>query len=123
MNKGETKNALAPGVFFNRLGEPPDPKFENQRYRASGLNLVVAAIFLWNTVYLERTFKELCEASQLVKDSLLRHLSPLGLEHIKDRPIQIRRWLPRGRTASRDRYETIPAPVAMMMERRYMGTQ
>jgi len=28
--------------------------FEQQRYRASGLNLVTAAIVLWNTVYLER---------------------------------------------------------------------
>jgi Transposase and inactivated derivatives, TnpA family len=29
-----------------------DRGFENQRYRASGLNLVVDAIVLWNTVYL-----------------------------------------------------------------------
>ena len=41
-------------VFFNRLGELRDRSFENQRYRASGLNLVVAAIVLWNTVYLGR---------------------------------------------------------------------
>jgi TnpA family transposase len=26
--------------------------FEKQRYRVSGLNLVTAAIVLWNTVYL-----------------------------------------------------------------------
>ena len=31
-----------------------DRSFEAQRHRASGLNLVVAAIILWNTVYLER---------------------------------------------------------------------
>ncbi|HDD8738138.1 TPA: Tn3 family transposase, partial [Escherichia coli] len=31
-----------------------DRSFEQQRYRASGLNLVTAAIVLWNTVYLER---------------------------------------------------------------------
>jgi hypothetical protein len=37
-------------VFLNRLGEIRDRSFENQRYRASGLNLVVAAIILWNTV-------------------------------------------------------------------------
>ena len=54
LNKGEAKNALARAVFFNRLGELRDRTFENQRYRASGLNLVVAAIVLWNTVYLER---------------------------------------------------------------------
>ena len=54
LNKGEARNALARAVFFNRLGEIRDRSFENQRYRASGLNLVVAAITLWNTVYLER---------------------------------------------------------------------
>ena len=82
LNKGEAKNALARAVFFNRLGELRDRTFENQRCRASGLNLVVAAIVLWNTVYLERAIKGLREAGQLVKDSLLTHLSPLGWEHI-----------------------------------------
>jgi TnpA family transposase len=43
---------LARAVFFNRLGEIRDRSFEQQRYRASGLNLVTAAIVLWNTVYL-----------------------------------------------------------------------
>jgi hypothetical protein len=65
LNKGEAKNALARAVFFNRLGELRDRSFENQRYRASGLNLVVAAIVLWNTVYLERAIKGLREAGQL----------------------------------------------------------
>ncbi|WP_142244795.1 Tn3 family transposase, partial [Klebsiella pneumoniae] len=54
LNKGEARNALARAVFFNRLGEIRDRSFEQQRYRASGLNLVTAAVVLWNTVYLER---------------------------------------------------------------------
>jgi Tn3 transposase DDE domain len=82
LSKGEAKNALARAVFFNRLGELRDRTFENQRYRVSGLNLVVAAIVLWNTVYLERAIKGLRESGQLVKDSLLTHLSPSGWEHI-----------------------------------------
>jgi TnpA family transposase len=40
LNKGEARNALARAVFFNRQGELRDRTFENQRYRASGLNLV-----------------------------------------------------------------------------------
>ena len=40
--------------------------FENQRYRASGLNLVVAAIVLWNTVYLGRAVHGLREQGQSV---------------------------------------------------------
>ena len=82
LNKGEAKNALARAVFFNRLGELRDRSFENQRYRASGLNLVVAAIVLWNTVYLGRAVHGLREQGQTVNEYLLAHLSPLGWEHI-----------------------------------------
>jgi hypothetical protein len=82
LNKGEARNALARAVFFNRLGEIRDRSFENQRYRASGLNLVVAAIVLWNTVYLEKAVRSLKQHGRSVDDSLLQHLSPVGWEHI-----------------------------------------
>jgi TnpA family transposase len=82
LNKGEAKNALAKAVFFNRLGEMRDRSFENQRYRASGLNLVVAAIILWNTVYLERAIRCLKEHGLSLDENLLQHLSPLAWEHI-----------------------------------------
>jgi len=38
LNKGEACNALARGVYFCRLGEARDRSFENQFFRASGLN-------------------------------------------------------------------------------------
>ena len=57
-------------------------RFEQQRYRASGLNLVTAAIVLWNTVYLERAVAALHGHGQAVDEDLLRYLSPLGWEHI-----------------------------------------
>ena len=82
LNKGEAKNALARAVFLNRLGEIRDRSFENQRYRASGLNLVVAAIVLWNTVYLERAVKALRDSGMTIDEALLTHLAPLGWEHI-----------------------------------------
>ena len=82
LNKGEAKNALARAVFLNRLGEIRDRSFENQRYRASGLNLVVAAIVLWNTVYLERAVQSLRKSGIDIDETLLQHLSPLGWEHI-----------------------------------------
>ena len=44
LNKGEARNALARAVFFHRLGELRARSFESQAYRASGLNLLVAAI-------------------------------------------------------------------------------
>ena len=82
LNKGEARNALARAVFIHRLGEIRDRSFEQQRYRASGLNLVTAAIVLWNTVYLERATQALREAGKLPDDGMLRYLSPLGWEHI-----------------------------------------
>ena len=82
LNKGEARNALARAVFMNRLGEIRDRGFENQRHRASGLNLVVAAIVLWNTAYLERTIQALRDSGKNVDGKLLQHLSPLGWEHI-----------------------------------------
>ena len=82
LNKGEARNALARAVFFNRLGEIRDRSFENQRYRASGLNLVTAAIVLWNTVYLERAIRALRGHGQEIDQDPLPHLSPLGWKHI-----------------------------------------
>lgn len=82
LNKGEARNALARAVFFNRLGEIRDRSFEQQRYRASGLNLVTAAIVLWNTVYLERATLAMHDAGNVIDDNLLQYLSPLGWEHI-----------------------------------------
>jgi TnpA family transposase len=63
LTKGEARNALARAVFFNRLGELRHRTYENRQHRAGGLNLVVAAIALWNTVYLERGIHALQERS------------------------------------------------------------
>jgi len=82
LNKGEARNALARAVFFHRLGEIRDRTFENQCYRASGLNLAVAVITLWNTVYLGRAVDELRSRGETVSDELLAHVAPLGWEHI-----------------------------------------
>ena len=82
LNKGEARNTLARAVFFNRLGEIRDRSFEQQRYRASGLNLLTAAIILWNTVYLDRTITTLTSDGADIDPDLLRFLSPLGWEHI-----------------------------------------
>ena len=69
-------------VFFNRLGELRDRTYENQQHRASGLNLVVAAIAVWNTVYLQRAIRALQERRYVCDQQLLAHLSPLKWEHI-----------------------------------------
>ena len=82
LNKGEARNMLARAIFFNRLGELRDRSFENQAYRASGLNLIVAAIILWNTRYLAPAFAELARRGHDVSPELIRHVAPLGWQHI-----------------------------------------
>lgn len=77
LNKGEARNALARALFFNQLGELRDRRFENQSYRASGLNLLTAAIILWNTRYLQSAIQSLG-----IPNDLARHIAPLGWEHI-----------------------------------------
>ena len=72
----------ARALFLNRLGEIRDRNFDNQRYRASGLNLVVSAIVLWNIVYLDRVVKALRKQRKEIDEGLLVYLSPLGWEHI-----------------------------------------
>ena len=66
-------------VFFNRQGDLRDRSFENQRYRASGLNLIVAAIILWNTVYFERAIAALRGHGITIDDEALTHLSPIRM--------------------------------------------
>jgi hypothetical protein len=43
---------------------------------------MVAAIILWNMVYLERAIGLLRQRGRIFSDELLEHLSPLGWEHI-----------------------------------------
>jgi TnpA family transposase len=81
LNKGEARNSLARAVFIHRLGEIRDRTYENQQHRASGLNLLVTAIILWNTRYLASAVAALRQFED-VPDHLLAHLSPLGWEHV-----------------------------------------
>jgi Tn3 transposase DDE domain len=82
LNKGEAKNALSRAVCFHRRGMVHDRTFDDQRLRAGGLNLVVAAIVYWNTVYLEQAVATLSASGLEIPDELLQHLSPLAWEHI-----------------------------------------
>ena len=82
LNKGEARNALARAIFFYRLGEIRDRSFESQVYRASGLNLLIAAFILWNTRYLEQAFVQLQRQGVKVAPTIVTHVAPLGWEHI-----------------------------------------
>jgi TnpA family transposase len=44
LNKGEARHFLAHAIYVHRQGRITDRRFETQSYRASGLNLAIAAI-------------------------------------------------------------------------------
>jgi TnpA family transposase len=82
LNKGEAANKLKRAVFFHERGEIRDRVFENQAFRASGLNLVVNSIIYWNTIYLSRAVRHLRSGGRDIPDHLLPHVSPQTWEHI-----------------------------------------
>lgn len=51
-------------------------------YRASGLNLVVNAIVLWNTVYLSRAVDYVRSQGIIIPEELLSSVAPLPWGHI-----------------------------------------
>ena len=82
LNKGESRHALARAVFFHRLGELRDRTAEAMTYRASGLNLVVNAIILWNTTYLSRTVHYVRGQGVALTDERLSHIAPVKWDHV-----------------------------------------
>ena len=69
-------------MFTHKQGRIVDRTLENQEHRTSGLNLVIAAIAYWNTIYLHRAVDRLRGQGVSVPEHLLPHISPLGWSHI-----------------------------------------
>jgi TnpA family transposase len=82
LNKGEARHTLAAAIYTNRQGRFTDRTLANQEYRASGLNLLIAAIAYWNTIYLDQATQHLRTIGAAFDPGLLAHLSPMGWAHI-----------------------------------------
>ena len=81
LNKGEAMNALARAIFFGKFGEFRERVLQDQLQRASALNIIINAISIWNTVYLQKAVE--CRRAQgNFREDLLSHISPLRWEHI-----------------------------------------
>jgi hypothetical protein len=73
---------LAQVICTFKQGRIADRGQEAQQFRASGLNLVIAAIVYWNSTYLADAVQHLRAQGKPVPDALLAHTSPLTWEHI-----------------------------------------
>jgi TnpA family transposase len=82
LNKGEQRHALAQAICTYKQGRIADRGTETQDYRASGLNLLIAAIVYWNSTYMADAIAHLRAKGEAVPDELLAHTSPVGWEHI-----------------------------------------
>jgi TnpA family transposase len=82
LNKSEQRHALAQVICTFKQGRIADRGQDAQQFRASGLNLVIAAIVYWNSTYLADAADHLHSGSQAVSAGLLAHTSPLTWEHI-----------------------------------------
>src|SRR3546814_20324791 len=72
---------LARAVAFHRLGRFRDRGLENQQTRAAALNLVTAAIILFNCRYLHRAVDAFRIRGMADHRETLSPLSPLGWDH------------------------------------------
>lgn len=81
LNKGEAVNALARAIFFGKRGELRERELQDQLQRASALNILINAISIWNTTYLQKAIAFL-KTNGNFNDYLLKHIAPIGWEHI-----------------------------------------
>jgi TnpA family transposase len=70
LNKSEQRHALAQVVCTFKQGRIADRGQEAQQFRASGLNLVIAAIVYWNSTYLADAVAHLRARGEPVPDEL-----------------------------------------------------
>jgi hypothetical protein len=87
LNKSEQRHFLAqvasaPSNKAGKQGRIADRSAEAQQFRASGLNLVIAAIVFWNSTDIADAIAHLRATEQSVPDAWLAHTSPLSWEHI-----------------------------------------
>jgi TnpA family transposase len=82
LNKSEQRHALAQVICTFKQGRIADRGQDAQQFRASGLNLVIAAIVYWNATYIADAVAHLRAQGQAVPEALLAHTSPLTWEHI-----------------------------------------
>lgn len=67
-------NAFARAIFFGKRGEFRERKLQDQLQRVSALNILINAISIWNTPYLQEAIDNLKQNYTFDK-SLLKHIS------------------------------------------------
>jgi TnpA family transposase len=82
LNRGEARHMLARAVFHGKRGELRQRYRQGQEDQLGALGLIVNAVVLWNTIYMDAALKQLRKEGFQVLDEDVARLSPLGHEHI-----------------------------------------
>ena len=77
LKRGEGRHSVARAVFHGQRGELRQRYREGQEDQLGALGLVVNAIVLWNTLYMEAALHQLRTAGFEVKAEDVARLSPL----------------------------------------------
>ncbi len=82
LNRTEARHSLARQVFHGQRGQLRQRYREGQEDQLSALGLVLNAIVLWNTRYLDAALDQLRHQDHHVDDADIARLSPLIHQHI-----------------------------------------
>jgi TnpA family transposase len=82
LNRGEARHRLARAVFHGQRGELRQRYREGQEDQLGALGLVVNAIILWNTRYIERTLTQIEQTGLDIRSEDVERIWPLGFQHI-----------------------------------------
>jgi hypothetical protein len=82
LNKGEALHALRRDVFIANEGKIRKRHHEDQLNQAACLNLVVNAITVWNTVYMQAALEQLKSEGYEINEDDVKQLSPARSEHV-----------------------------------------
>lgn len=78
----ESRHRLARKIFFGKQGRIYQPYREGQEDQLGALGLVLNAVVLWNTRYIDAAVGALRTAGHPASDTDIARLSPLGHKHV-----------------------------------------
>jgi TnpA family transposase len=82
LNRGEARHMLVRVIFHGKRGELRQRYRQGQGDQLGAHGLIVNAVVLWNTIYMDAALNQLRSESFQVLDDDVARLSPLGPEHI-----------------------------------------
>ncbi len=82
LNRGESRHAVARAIFHGQRGELRQRYREGQEDQLGALGLVVNAVVLWNTRYLDAALAQVRATDVAVKPEDIERLSPLQFDHV-----------------------------------------